>query len=928
MKRSIGPIERSFRQSHGVTDDTSTLLLLGMDAHMDWDWLNTFQDLVTTGNGGSQGSVQEIMQQAWSAMISNQGSTPYPYAVCEMGFLRAALQTVPGLLEQYYSKGLSKLLFIEGGGITSPDNLLPHGEAFIRNYLCGAGWLSPTLGLSSTFSYLPDDFGHDAQLPVVLAAMGFSGVSFSRLPGSWASSQTEPVGGGQSLWQQLMASGADFFWQAADGSTVQAHMLQNSYSQGNSLENYCGYVQESVSVVQGFYTANQPSSPVPYVYVPCGNDFALPIPCLTQIAQAYNQAAPTPGVTAVAATLPQYMELVAEWAAGGSPLKTQAIDPTPYWTGFYATRPALKILHHATVRALLGVEVFGRIADTLATADALAWAPIVAARRSTLVQGWEALVPSTHHDFITGTAVDSVYTEEQLPLLRTAATLARGARLAAVEEIATVVGARPAVGERPVVVLNQLGFNSSGLVEIAAPRSATVLSVRDTAGTHTPVQLTNEGDWLFQAQAPSFGYASYYLSDQPVTVEPAVSVTFSNGNFILFSDTLQATVASSSDGFVITSLVPVVGGQEQANLIPPGEVGNQLVFYKDLGNLYNFGNEFGATGLVGMPGGLTVSGAAIVEGGPLRARIQATVDFSDQKGSTASYLVEYQLNAGEPFLRMAITGAVPLLADPSLGGTPCSVMVRFPLAKSGAAATVDGVLRGTPYHWHDQLPVPYWTAPTFQATHHFVVPSAAGTPLAAFYHSDVPAWAIDGSGSLIACILRNTPASGEWPPALHGRGANGVDFGRHRRSYALRVPQGLPAAPALLPMIEESWSYATPLVAAPAGAPSAGVTPEHPVDAALPTQFSLASVTSGNALLTVAKGAEAHPDALVLRLYQPSNSSQSVTLALASQLGAKTLVPITALEQPISGAQPIAVTANTATVTMNRAIASFLVSTT
>jgi hypothetical protein len=56
-----------------------------------------------------------------------------------------------------------------------------------------------------------------------------------------------------------------------------------------------------------------------------------------------------------------------------------------------------------------------------------------------------------------------------------------------------------------------------------------------------------------------------------------------------------------------------------------------------------------------------------------------------------------------------------------------------------------------------------------------------------------------------------------------GRGANGVDFGTHSRELALRVPAGLPAAPALLPVFQESLGYQVPLRAAIENVPITGV---------------------------------------------------------------------------------------------------------
>ncbi|HEX4961253.1 MAG TPA: hypothetical protein VF173_10480 [Thermoanaerobaculia bacterium] len=921
--------EQQIRALLGVPDDAANVLLLGMDAHMDWDWLNTFQTLVYTGNGYPQGSVQEIVQQAWNLMSQNQGPTaPYLYSVCEMGFLRAALETNPALLTQFQQDGLAQQLSIEGGGITSPDNLLPHGEAFVRNYLAGWAWQMATLGLPAVYVYMPDDFGHDAQLPVMLQAMGFPAISFSRMPGSWASSQITPLGGGPSLYDQIMAQGADFFWQAADGSSVLAHLEQHSYSQGNSLGNDCGNMPQAVAALAGMLQANQPSSPTPYVYLPCGNDFALPIPCLLDIATAWNNAQySSTGTWAAVGTLQQYLEMVQAWS-GANPgtLVSRAFDPTPYWTGFYASRPENKILHHATVRALLGAEVFGTIADLLQTADNLAWAPVQSARQQAVAQGWEALLPSTHHDYITGTAVDSVYTEEQVPLLAAAHTIATGARRTAIAEIAQVVAATPKVGETPVAVFNQLGFERGGLVEMPPPPGVTATSVRSDSSTG-PVVTTAEGMLLFAASAESLGYETVYLSNAAASGGSVTYQVSAGGDSVILTNSLLQATLSQQQGWAVTSLQPIVNGQLQPDLVPSGQAANALTFYQDGGNLYNFGNEFAPNGLTVVTGTLTAGSARVMADRGLRVRVEASVAFDDGNGSSATYQVEYALHDGEPFLRMAITGAAPLPANPERGGTPYAVMVRFPFAANGSAATVDGVLRGTPYHWDDELPVPYWQGPTFQAAHHFVVPSAGGTVLGAIYHSDLPAWAIDGSGALIGCILRNTPASYPWPPAAEGRGANGVDFGVHRRAYALRVPQGLGLPPSSLGIFEESWGFATPLLAAAVNVPSAGVTASHPVTVQFPASFSLAAVTSGNALLTVAKEGQWNPEAVILRLYQPSNTSQAVDLSLAGYLhatGASTaqVLPVTALEQTIPGASALPVTNDAVSLTMPNALAT------
>ena len=926
------PLENDLRKQLGVPDGAASVLILGMDAHMDWDWLNTFQTLVYDGNsnnGNINRSVREIINQAWAVMIKNQQSTnPYLYSVCEMGFLRAALELNPDLVTQFKTHNLNKQLSIEGGGITSPDNLLPHGEAFIRNYLVGWAWQLATLGLQSIYAYMPDDFGHDAQLPVMLEAMGFAGVSFSRIPGSWASSQTSPLDPKlQSLYAQLTApGGADLFWQASDGSSVFAHLEQNSYCQGSSLGNYCANPKDAIGDVNTYLNYNQPSSPSPYVYVPCGCDFALPIPCLLEIAAAYNAQAPTPTTHAVVGTLEQYIQLVTAWSANNpGKLASRMMDPTPYWTGFYASRPANKILHQGTVRALLGAEVFGVIADALQTNDTLAWESVSTARSQAIAQGWESLLPSTHHDYITGTAVDSVYSEEQVPLLQAAYAIGDGARKTAIQEIATLINATPGANETPVVVFNQLGFEVTGLVEIPALPGQTFQSVRSDDNVTGPVQLTPDGKLLFMATAPSLGYATYYLSEQPNTTS-LVSVK-NDGAFIGLQNSQMLLVVSQAANWGINSWQPKVNGSLQSDLIPKGQAANALTFYNDQGNLYNFGNEFDAAGLAVVTGKFVPGAAKIIESGPLRAKIQAPVSFSDGR-SQADYIIEYTLVGDEPFWRSAVTGSAPLPPDPNnppMNSIPYAVMVRFPFKTA-----VDNVLRGTPYHWYNELPVPYWEGPTFQATHHFVVPSTAGNFLAALYHADVPAWAIDDNGAMIGCILRNTPATYPWPESDENRGANGVDFGVHTRRYAGRIPQGIAQSPSGLVLFEESLSYTTPLQGAYVNVPTAGVSPDHPVNVAFPKSFSVASVTNGDAILTVAKQGQFNPAALILRLYQPTNASETVTLSLADyiQAGQKStpqVIPVTALEQPIAGAQPIPVTNGQITLQMDRALATLAI---
>ena len=571
------PIERQIRDRIGVPQDATKVLILGMDAHMDWDWLNTFQTLVEEGNGGGQGSVLEIISQAWQLMIDNPGPpTPYMYSVCEMGFLRAALESNPDLVTKFHEKGLGRQLGIEGGGITSPDNLLPHGEAFLRNYLVGLAWLRPTLGLSSTFAYLPDDFGHDVQLPVMLEALGFSGVSFSRYPGLTEVFATDAprqkperlstadgTGGGLLLGGERRVVRA--------GPLGAEHLLPGQRAGRRLQQHEC-----RLALLKGYLGFNEKSSRTPYVYVPCGCDFMLPNPCLLEIAEAWNRKPDTRGVVAAVGTLGQYLELVRAWQSPNpNVLITRTFDPTPYWTGFYASRPANKILHHAAVRRSWGRRYSGR--SPTRSRGPTNWH----GRRSCRLAGSRWLrggKPSCPAPITT--------TSPEPPSMRSIpgsncrcsgppTRSPRARRSTSIQEVATLIGASPGPAETPVAVFNQLGFARTGLVEMTAKPGLQARSVRAVDGSSRPVQLTAEGDILFEASAPSLGYQTCYFSDQEpgggaagsVQVSSTVdSVTMENGR-------LQV-VLTREMGWAITSLRPIVAGQLQDDLVPSGQSAN------------------------------------------------------------------------------------------------------------------------------------------------------------------------------------------------------------------------------------------------------------------------------------------------------------------------------------------------------------------
>lgn len=149
------------------------------------------------------------------------------YSLAEIGFLKQYLERQPKRVAEI--NGAAPFFSLIGGAVVTPDDILPHGEAFIRAYLLTRIWVERTLPQTlSRYAYLPDDFGHTPCLPATFEAMGIDGFGFARCPGS-AVAQNDGLAGPN----LVQSRDVDFLWQTADGSKTLAHYLQWGYDQGS-----------------------------------------------------------------------------------------------------------------------------------------------------------------------------------------------------------------------------------------------------------------------------------------------------------------------------------------------------------------------------------------------------------------------------------------------------------------------------------------------------------------------------------------------------------------------------------------------------------------------------------------------------------------------------------------------------------------------
>ncbi|KAK0718499.1 glycosyl hydrolases family 38 N-terminal domain-containing protein [Lasiosphaeria miniovina] len=884
-------------------------------SHMDWDWRGTFEQYYSVGipNGiqGPNCPVHRILYDAIGLMQTSD----YQYHLAEMAWLRRYLSDHPDQLSILAS--LKDKFFLLGGGFVSPDSLVSNGEAFIRNYLYGRKYVR-SIGLGEQLvdvCWIPDDFGHDPQLPVVVDAMGLRAACFWRVPGNEPTqpSAYNPVSPPplprDNMKTQLANAGVTFAWQAADGSTIVGHQMYCGYgvvgNQSSADNTFPATVAATLSkfVLLGENGTFKPATVDNQlqIMVPCGGDFSWPSSAFWKGVAQYG-AKPQDGIELFRGLGGFIDTVVQNRSALGVP---QQIDPSMFWTGYFSSRVQLKIDQQRTVNRLTDAEGLLTLLCALSNVSPA----VLTAVGQQLDACWQSVAISTHHDFVTGTSPDQTYYLEQLPLSSLAVRQSADILSHAVSLLGNVVKPRTKVdAELPFVAFNPCGFRreAGGMVVVSRQYvdQQKNYTYRWSGGGTGDAQWLADGD--LEVASPtvgSLGYATVYLeptaqrkpSRPTITSAPESDDTSAPPTVLVFENSTVSVTISSAAAWSVTSIIDKVTSRE---LVAPKGYGNQLQVYREdqggfgSGNLYQMGSEFypqsttqQGFSLSGNDAFAAVGGYEVAnDSGTHLQRFRGTIQSARTK---LTLTVEYSLYKEERALRVRVTG--------SAAGTPSSAQECLSVVTTWALVSPEGtppasMSYGTANHWTSFNPsrdITYWSGPTFRATHNYVNLMTSGAQAAdcgSIYHEAARAWALSpGSGGAGAVavqgiLFRNAPAG--------GRGASGSDIDSHTQDFAFRLPDADDAKSGVnahSKSLRESMALQKPFCVAPVAA-----TGTLNYLATLGDMYdSLASVSPDTAMIRVARlqGSSGIiddeiqagpttgpcPFSFVLRLYQPTN---------------------------------------------------------
>jgi hypothetical protein len=490
--------EKALRDSLGIPADAQRVIVFAETSHWDPNWLYTSQEYYDR-------FIQSQLDLAIAGLLREPSRI---YSVECMFFLRMYWERNPKQQATIRELVNERRLRLTSSGVTTADTLIPDPEAILRDFLLGQEWLRRNgMDQEPRLAYFSDSFGCSPALPSLLQAAGFEQTAITRVDGMYfpgferhdPKKYPRPGSSAELLLKEKCT--LDFVWRDRAGAKILCHWNAFSYGQGDLLA-HRGFSRiylfplaipdrserNVARRIRRFVSQLQPYSPTPYLFCPIGFDFVPPIPDLVSLLDRYNEKRyPSTGIWALNAGLDDYLSLVNCYR---DQLPVIELDPNPYWTGFYTSRPSLKKRCHALVDELLLAETLSYLPENAEAAQKLP---------EELEAVWWTAAISNHHDFITGTSPDRIVDEEQVPWLEGAL----GVSSEKIKQLASDLPASPCTpegGDLP------RWSQEDGQVQVQTPHYSLVLA-EEAGGSIVRLEDARSGDLLLGG--PSNDLISY-----------------------------------------------------------------------------------------------------------------------------------------------------------------------------------------------------------------------------------------------------------------------------------------------------------------------------------------------------------------------------------------------------------------------------------
>ncbi len=470
-----------------MTDQTAERTLLVVPhTHWDREWYLTFQQfrmkLVATVD-----AVLDIMER-------------------DPGYARFLLDGQTIILDDYLevcpenAARLQRLAregrILVGPWYIQPDEFLVSGESLIRNLLRGRR-MAREYGGAMNVGYVPDTFGHIAQLPQILRGFDMETAVF------WRGVGPEMTG--------------DFRWRAPDGEEVRVVWLRDGYGNAANLPMDGEQLARRAREIAARWNADNAC-----VLLMNGSDHLSPQTELPEMMRQANERLSADHLRLQIGTLPEYISHL--------PADTSAL---PEYQGELRSSYRAPLLP-----ATLSARVWLKQRNATCEAALSRWAEPVSALAWTLGAdypagfldlAWKLLLQNQPHDSICGCSIDQVHAE-MLPRYDQSEQVAEALTSAGLQFIADKIETSGPANAIRVMVFNSGLGPCTEVVEVETLAPFQRLRVTDDAGAAVSFEarlaeaeeiyradLDREGMREMMAQAGDGHIAGYTISELAVS---------------------------------------------------------------------------------------------------------------------------------------------------------------------------------------------------------------------------------------------------------------------------------------------------------------------------------------------------------------------------------------------------------------------------
>jgi mannosylglycerate hydrolase len=257
-----------------------------------------------------------------------------------------------------------------GPWYTLPDEFLVSGETLVRDLQRGIA-AADSHGGSMRVGYLPDSFGHAAQMPQLYRQLGFRHAA---------------------VWRgvPLAIDRVAFIWEAPDGSRILTAYMGNSYSHGVDLPTEPSALATRIAAA---LKAIEPFRPTADVLLMNGNDHVLPQAALSAAVRGASER--LDGTRIRLARLDDYLETLPE-------------QGWPRWRGELRSSARANVLMGTlSVRAPDKQRYFDATLALERMAEPIAALSGINAQQA-IEQAWTLILQNAAHDTACGSGIDAV----------------------------------------------------------------------------------------------------------------------------------------------------------------------------------------------------------------------------------------------------------------------------------------------------------------------------------------------------------------------------------------------------------------------------------------------------------------------------------------------------------------------------------------